>query len=266
MVVPLYRKIRIIAQDPSVRTPDKKILTGIVDVPYEEIAAGPRGYRIHVIDYDASAGKFYHPVPLKELEKEGMVSEEGVLFEGVSDEALLDNPQFHAMNTYAIIMRTLAAFESALGRRVSWSFGGHQIKVAPHAFADANAFYSKRDEGLFFGYFPDPDEEKKMVFTCLSHDVIVHETTHGLVDGLRQCYIEPETLDQVAFHEGFADVVALLSVFSVPEVVELLIDQRPETDAVKKAIQKKAQIKSTQEGSRKNGAQESSRNKDIIDI
>ena len=35
-----------------------------------------------------------------------------------------------------------AQFERALGRRLSWSFGGHQIKVAPHAFAEANAFYS----------------------------------------------------------------------------------------------------------------------------
>ena len=35
-------------------------------------------------------------------------------------------------------MRTLAHFEKALGRRVSWSFGGHQLKVAPHAFAEAN--------------------------------------------------------------------------------------------------------------------------------
>ena len=47
------------------------------------------------------------------------------------------------------------AFERALGRRVSWSFGGHQIKAAPHAFAEANAFYSPEDEALLFGYFED---------------------------------------------------------------------------------------------------------------
>ena len=115
-------------------------------------------------------------------------------------------------------MRTLARFEFALGRRVAWGSDGHQIHVAPHAFADANAFYSREDEGLFFGYFTGRDG--KPVFTCLSHDVVAHETTHALLDGLRRRYIEPSSPDQAAFHEGFADVVALLSVFSLPDVVE----------------------------------------------
>ena len=70
---------------------------------------------------------------------------------------LLTDPRFHAQNVYAIIMRTLAHFERALGRRLTWSFGGHQLKVAPHAFAEPNAFYSRAAEGLFFGYFAGPD-------------------------------------------------------------------------------------------------------------
>jgi hypothetical protein len=129
---------------------------------------------------------------------------------------LLRSPQFHAQNVYAIVMRTLAHFERALGRRVGWSFRGHQLKVAPHAFAEPNAFYSRLDEGLLFGYFAGPDGP---VFTCLSHDVVVHETTHAIVDGLRPRLMEPSSPDQAAFHEAFADVVALLSMFSLPEVM-----------------------------------------------
>ena len=118
-------------------------------------------------------------------------------------------------------MRTLAHFERALGRRVSWSFGGHQLKVAPHAFAEPNAFYSPRDEALLFGYFAAPHGT---VFTALSHDIVAHETTHALLDGLRPRYMEPSSPDQAAFHEGFADIVALLSVFSIPEVVSFAVD------------------------------------------
>jgi hypothetical protein len=117
---------------------------------------------------------------------------------------------------YAIVMRTLTHFERALGRRLSWSFGGHQLKVAPHAFAEPNAYYSKQDEGILFGYFAGRDGP---ILTCLSHDIVVHETTHALVDGLRPRLMEPSSPDQAAFHEAFADVVALLSVFSLPEVV-----------------------------------------------
>jgi hypothetical protein len=82
---------------------------------------------------------------------------------------------------------------------------------------DANAFYSPRDEGLVFGYFRGLSGQP--VYTCLSHDVVVHETTHALIDALRERYLDPSSPDQAAFHEGMADVVALLSVFSQPEVL-----------------------------------------------
>jgi hypothetical protein len=136
--------------------------------------------------------------------------------------ALVADRRFHAQNVYALVMNTLARFEKALGRRVSWHFG-HTIKVVPHAFSDANAFYSRDDEALLFGYF---EGAEGTIYTCLSHDVVVHETTHALLDGLRERFIDPSSPDQGAFHEGFADVVALLSVFSLPRVVEEVLAQK----------------------------------------
>lgn len=124
-------------------------------------------------------------------------------------------------------MRTLARFEFALGRRIAWGFPGHQIHVAPHAFADANAFYSEKDQALMFGYFMGlSGTQKKIVYSCLSHDVVAHETTHALVDGLRERYTDPSSPEQAGFHEGFADVVALLSVFSLRKIVELLLGSK----------------------------------------
>src|SRR5262245_33777293 len=111
---------------------------------------------------------------------------------------------------------------NSLGRRCAWGFGGHQIHIVPHAFADANAFYSRDDRAIFFGYFMGGDG--KPVFTCLSHDVVAHETTHALLDGLRRRYMERSTPDQAAFHEGFADIVAVLSMFSLPDVVDAGLD------------------------------------------
>jgi hypothetical protein len=216
---PRTRQLTILAQDPAVRRPDGTIVRTRIEIPAEELRPGPWGYRVQVVDYDSSTDTFYAPLAT------GL---DGDPFADQDDAALLADPGFHGQNVYALVMRTLARFEFALGRRVSWGFYGHHLQVAPHAFADANAFYSRDDHALLFGYFPG---RNGMVFSCLSHDVVVHETTHALLDGLRERYNDPSSPDQAAFHEGFADVVALLSVFSLPRVVEVVIDRAsPDAD------------------------------------
>jgi hypothetical protein len=210
-------KMFVVAQDPAVRD-GSSILMSEIDVPAEDLAPGPIGYRVQVVDFDSTRGKFHgsHALPgprdaVPTAWKNG-------------DPAILSDYRFHAQNVYALVMKTLARFEFALGRRIPWSprsFKSHQLKVAPHAMADPNAFYSPEAEGLVFGYFTGLSG--KPVYTCLSHDVVVHETTHALLDALRERYIDPSSPDQAAFHEGFSDVVALLSVFAQREVVEFLL-------------------------------------------
>jgi hypothetical protein len=213
--LPNERFVTVIAQDPSVRVRGR-ILRARIAIPAETLQPGPVGYRVRVIDYDATHDTLYSPQPLPEA------APDADPFEKYDDSRLERDPVFHRHNAYALVMRTLARFELALGRRIGWGFKGHQLTVAPHAFADANAFYSEKDQALLLGYFPG---RKGMVYTTLAHDVIVHETTHALVDGLRERYTEPSSPDQAAFHEGFADVVAILSVFSLRNVIEMMIDR-----------------------------------------
>lgn len=229
------RKLTILAQDPAVRFggPDGPLAFASVSVPAEILGPGPTGYRVKVVDYDASSQLLYKDLyywsggprptgdPFEHVDYYKMTPERRREVE----ESLLGNPNFHCQNVYAIVMRTLARFEFALGRRVSWSTGAHQLHVIPHAFGEANAFYSEEDRALFFGYFPGRDG--RMVFTCLSHDVVAHETTHALLDGLRTRYTELSTPDQAAFHEAFGDIVALLSVFSLPEIVGAALGDTP---------------------------------------
>jgi hypothetical protein len=217
-VLPRTRSFTIVAQDPEIKDSDGNILTATVQIPAETVAPGPCGYRVHVIDYDSSTATHYIPLAYQKRQAEYVDP-----FQKPGNELILTNPNFHAQNVYAIIMRTLARFEFALGRRASWGFSGHQLNVAPHAFADANAFYSEQDKALMFGYFRSP-KTRELIFSCLSHDVVVHETTHALLDGLREHYTSPSSPEQAGFHEGFSDIVALLSVFSLPEIVKVLID------------------------------------------
>jgi hypothetical protein len=88
----------------------------------------------------------------------------------------------------------------------------------------ANAYYSRELGALLFGYFetrPDGaiDGPKQRVFTCLSHDIVAHETTHALVDVLRSHYVYSGGPDTAAFHEAFADIIALFQHFSVKEAL-----------------------------------------------
>lgn len=211
------RKMTVIAQDPAVRL-GSKIVMATIDVPAEDLDPGPIGYRVHVVDFDGSKNSYIdsHQLP-KSLAAEPEHWAKG-------DSKILSDYRFHAQNVYALVMKTLARFEFALGRRISWSgrnFRSHQLKVAPHGMADANAFYSPEAEGLVFGYFDGVSG--RTVYTCLSHDIVVHETTHALLDALRERYLDPSNPDQAALHEGFSDVIALLSVFSQPEVVKHLL-------------------------------------------
>lgn len=199
------REFTIVALDPGVRRRGE-VLTARVSIPKEALAPGPRGHRVHVVDYDATTHTLYAASAKPE-----------------SDLQPGNHPAFHAQNVYAIVMRTLARFEHALGRRVSWGFGGHQIKIAPHAFCGANAYYSREHEALLFGYYKGRDGYEH---TCLSHDIVAHETAHALLDGIRERYTDPSLPDQAAFHEGFADLVAMLSMFSLPEVVQLALPAR----------------------------------------
>src|SRR5262249_25916648 len=78
---------------------------------------------------------------------------------------------------------------------------------------------------LLFGYFDSVNVNDGTqlpggrVFTCLSHDIVAHETTHALLDGMHRRLLLPSNRDVLAFHERFADCVAMLQHFTFPELV-----------------------------------------------
>ena len=85
---------------------------------------------------------------------------------------------------------------------------------------EANAYYNSDKLALLFGYFTAASQIQGAnypggtVFTCLSPDIVAHETTHAILDSIHHRYMEDTNLDVAAFHEGFADIVALLQRFT----------------------------------------------------
>jgi hypothetical protein len=100
-----------------------------------------------------------------------------------------------------------------------------RLRIYPHALRDENAYYDPVKKALLFGYFPARPEAAAdgmpggMTFSCLSHDIIAHETTHAILDGTQRYFLSPGNRDVLAFHEAFADLVALFQHFTYPEIL-----------------------------------------------
>ena len=124
-------------------------------------------------------------------------------------EKTLNNPYFHQLNAWAVVQRVLEFYEesSALGRPVPWGFDGNRLIIVPHAGFGENAFYDHRSKSLQFYYFGD---HQSPGYTCLSHDIIAHETGHAILDGIRPMYNQLSSLQTAAFHEFIADLTAIL--------------------------------------------------------
>jgi subtilisin family serine protease len=226
---PPYRRLRIYAYDPGQQTNpalfDVSVAT-VTTIWESKLEPGPVGDYLEVVDVDPASDACYAPVDLNHptlLAESGLTPSES-------------NPQFHQQMAYAVAMRTIERFERALGRKALWARRQpkkegevvpdngfvQRLRIYPHALREANAYYDPDKIALLFGYFQAADSSGSVtqgagIFGVVSHDIVAHETTHALLDGLHPRYSERTNLDMAAFHEAFADIVALFQHFSMPE-------------------------------------------------
>jgi hypothetical protein len=226
---PVSRPLRIFALDPSA----SRLLGNVAEVrvPYEPLLPGPVGHLLEVEGTDATEGRVHVPV---DLESPALMLAAGL-------EPTQSRPQFHMQMTYAVCSSVYQRFRMALGRTVAWGFVADEddegdpddrplrLKIRPFHRREQNAYYDPEEGALLFGYY---HAERAVagrnlpggyVFTSLSHDIVAHECTHALLDGLRAHFTLATHPDVAAFHEGFADIVAVLHRFSHAEVVRRVL-------------------------------------------
>jgi hypothetical protein len=231
----------------------------LIPTRWEHVEPGPIGEYLEVIDVDPASGCAYAPIDLNHpyvLAQSGLPPSEGnpqfhqqmvyaVAMNTIHRfELALGRPVFwsplrpwlrdrpeerHAFTPEAIAGLGLDEPSAARSSLSSWKMNRtryvQRLRIYPHALREANAYYSPTKRALLFGYFPGADDETGrqypggMVFTCLSHDIVAHETTHALLDGMHPYFNEPSNEDVWAFHEAFADIMALFQHFTYPEVL-----------------------------------------------
>ena len=233
---PPRRRLRVYALDPSIAKSLDSVAVNetTLAIPWDrDLEPGPVGEYLEVIDVDPASDRLYDPVDLNDPEliaQDGWPPSEG-------------NPAFHQQMVHAVGMTTIGHFEKALGRKALWApryapadrtgrRKGHDVprlRIYPHALRTGNAYYSPDKKALLFGYFPsastteDATAPGSMVFTCLSSDIIAHEMSHALLDGLHRRFQEASNPDVPAFHEAFSDIVALFQHFTMKDLVRFEI-------------------------------------------
>ena len=245
---PRTRSLWIYTSDPAnvgLRQPLSR-----AEIPYEPLQPGPAGTLFAVehgpmhddlrklLDWSHDQAMRYAAAPL-ELDK---------LFVAISGglAPTTGDPRFAGQMAYSVCQQIYDVFRRALGRNPCWGpwaaarlarGESAQLRILPCSFNEANAFYDPDKGTLEFGYFAAEATNSPfvlpggLILTALSRDIVAHELTHALLDGMRSEFMRDTHLDVGAFHEAFADLVALFHHFTQRELVEQAIaDSRGEVN------------------------------------
>ena len=186
---------------------------------------GPVIRRVAVLDFDPETGMLSEPVPFLAAQGTQRLGRYKV------GEESKKRPDIHDINflkvsAFATVLKTMAMFEGpdTLGRRVVWAFGSPQLFIVPRAGQWSNAYYERDSHSLQFFSFPSLRDSSRTVHTCLSHDIVAHETGHAILDGIAPDLYDAIAPQSLAIHEAVADLVALLMAFRCNTLRRTVLD------------------------------------------
>ncbi len=139
-----------------------------------------------------------------------------------------DTPQADCAHTFAVVRQTLTMCERAKrGTRIPWAWnsaGNTDVLTAyPRGFMGQNAYYSRGQKSLKFGYFTLTGDTRS-VYTCRSLDIVSHECGHAILDGLKPGWLGIGNPPQTGgLHESFGDLAAIFLALSQLDQVDALI-------------------------------------------
>ena len=153
---------------------------------------------------------------------------------------------------YAVAMKTIEHFEVALGRVALWAprridSGStasrergteyvQRLRIYPHALRAANAYLQPGSQGTTTGLFhPAANVPAQRLLPGASYSPR-SRTTSSRTKRRTRCSTaciavsaKPTNPDVLAFHEAFADIVALFQHFTLPEALSTRSQRRAAT-------------------------------------
>lgn len=178
--------------------------------PDEPMLDGPVMRRLAVVDIDPTNAALRPPARLQKPARKG-----GYLRYRIADPTDPESDGFRAVSAFSTVLRTMLMFEEpdVLGRPLTWAFAGQQLLIVPEAGEMANAFYHRASRSLSFFSWQGTDKEGKPLraHTCLSPDIVVHEATHAIVDGIAPDLYDATSPQSLALHEAMADLATVVN-------------------------------------------------------
>jgi hypothetical protein len=229
-------QIPVLIQDPTVVMDPELRMNAIQPVT----ATDPRGFlpgpvcrRVAIVDLNGTDGTLGVPVPFDPkgskyantatylvqvpVPERGKVApwvkRGDVVRVRIQDLAGRDyHEPFLKVSAFGAVLRTIGFIEGAhaLGRQVQWAFPGEQLLVVPRAGDLPNAFYHRDSHSLLLYYFDAENGTPQTVYCALSQDIVTHEASHAVIDGIAPDLYHAGSPDSLAIHEALADLTAVL--------------------------------------------------------
>lgn len=224
----------VLIQDPSMAGDVSRLASIVHPVVVRDrrgFTKGPACQRVAVVDFDFRTGKLGAPALFdpKGTKYRGVTTyrvtvptrprarmpywaprQKKVALEMLSS-TTYDDP-FIKVSVFGTVLRTIGLIQDpvALGREVKWAFPGRQLLVVPRAGELENAFYHRQSRSLQFYYGTLSGRPDRRIYSALSQDIVAHETTHAIVDGIAPDLYDALSSESLAIHEGLADITAAL--------------------------------------------------------
>jgi len=135
-------------------------------------------------------------------------------------------PEFLFWQCREAALAALDTWESFAGNLPAWSSEAadqNNLPLLQNAGNVLNAFYDRQSFSFFQYVIP-----AKSTYSGASTDVVSHEVGHGLLDSVRTDLFDSLFLEAAAFHEAFADCMALLTAFSDLQSRQALLAVAPD--------------------------------------
>jgi hypothetical protein len=207
---PDFVKLYYMAADPAdADRPKGKLMQGVECRDQGPFLDGPVHRRLAVVDLDPVTGAM-RPGATLEPPKAGRT----MARYAIANPADPDSAGFRPVSVFSTVWQAIKMFEEpdVLGRKLDWAFEGEQLLIVPEAGTKANAFYHRGSRSLQFFSFDieAADGGTHRAHTCLSPDIVAHEATHAIIDGIAPDLYDASSPQALALHEAMSDLAAVV--------------------------------------------------------